>query len=81
MNLENKRPAPRLTFEIILPAKDRTPEVVMAKLASPLAAGGAASLPLTGGGGCRFEARRAFEDFRDAGEVDLRNDGHIVLVD
>lgn len=81
VNLENKRPVPLLHFEIVMPAKDKDPEVVVGKLGEPLGAGGAASFPLAGGKGCMFEARWAFEDFKDSGEVDLCNDAHIVLVD
>jgi hypothetical protein len=81
VNLENKRSAPLLEFEIVLPAKDKTPEIVIGKLDKPLAAGAATSFPLTGGRGCLYQARWAFEDFKDAGDVDLCNDAHIVLVD
>jgi hypothetical protein len=81
VNLENRRRAPLLDFEIVMPAGDKTPETIVGKLDKPLAAGGTASLPLNGGAGCMFEARWAFEDFKDAGDVDLCNDAHIVLVD
>jgi hypothetical protein len=81
VNLENKRQVSLLNFEIVMPARDKTPETIVGKLEKPLAAGGAASLPLTGGKGCVFEARWAFEDIKDSGDVDLCNDAHIVLVD
>jgi hypothetical protein len=81
VNLENRRRAPLLNFEIVVPARDKTPEIVVGKLDKPLVAGGKASFPLNGGDGCIFEARWAFEDFKDAGDVDLCNDAHIVLVD
>ncbi|PPD45532.1 MAG: hypothetical protein CTY15_03870 [Methylocystis sp.] len=81
VNLENKRPVSLLNFEIVMPARDKIPEVVVGKLDKPLGAGSAASFPLTGGAGCVFEARWAFEDIKDSGEVDLCNDAHIVLVD
>lgn len=81
VNLENKRGVPLLHFEIVAPGKDKAPETVVARLEKPLAAGQAASFPLTGGKGCVFEARWAFEDFRAAGDVDLCNQAHIVLVD
>jgi hypothetical protein len=81
VNLENKRSVALVNFEIVKPAGDKTPEVVVGKLDKPLVAGGKASFPLNGGDGCIFEARWAFEDFKDAGDVDLCNDAHIVLVD
>lgn len=81
VNLVNKRPVALLAFEIVMPAKDGAPERIIGKLGAPLAAGGAARLPLSGGAGCEFEARWAFEDFKDAGAVDLCNDGRIILVD
>jgi hypothetical protein len=81
VNLENKRRVPLLHFEIVMPGKDKAPEMIVGKLEKPLAAGQAASFPLTGGKGCVFEARWAFEDFRAEGDVDLCNQAHIVLVD
>jgi hypothetical protein len=81
VNLENKRPVALLNFEIVMPARDKTPETIVGKLDKPLAAGEMASFPLEGGTGCAFEARWAFEDIKDAGDVDLCNDAHIVLVD
>ncbi len=77
VSLENKRRVPLLEFRIVLPAT----EVVVAKLDKPLAAGATIKLPITGVEGCRFEARWAFEDFSDAGDVDLCRGGRIVLVD
>jgi hypothetical protein len=81
VNLENKRPLALLNFEIVMPARDKTPETIVGKLDRPLAAGGTTRFPLSGGDGCVFEARWAFEDVKDAGDVDLCNDAHIVLVD
>ncbi len=81
VNLENKRRVPLLDFRIVMPAKNRATEVIVAKLEKPLAAGATAKLPITGVEGCRFEARWAFEDFSDAGDVDLCRGGRIVLVD
>jgi hypothetical protein len=81
VNLENKRLVSLLSFEIVMPAKDKAPETVVGKLEKPLSAGASASLPLTGAKGCLFEARWKFEDANDSGAVDLCNDAHIVLVD
>jgi len=81
VRLENKRPVSLLNFEIVIPAKDRTPETIVGKLEKPLASGASASFPLVGAKGCMFEARWAFEDLKDVGDIDLCNDAHIVLVD
>ncbi|WP_442756365.1 hypothetical protein ACNHKD_07035 [Methylocystis sp. JAN1] len=81
VNLENKRPVALLQFEIVSPAREKTPEVVVGRLEKPLAAGASASLPLSGAEGCAYQARWAFEDFTDAGEVDLCGNAHIILVD
>lgn len=81
VNLENKRPLSLLKFEIVMPARDKAPEVIVVKLEKPLQTGESASLPLTGATGCMFEARWKFEDADDSGAVDLCNDAHIVLVD
>lgn len=81
VDLENKRLVALLDFEIVSPASDRTPETVVGKLEKPLAAGASASLPLSGGDGCLYQARWAFEDFKDAGDVDLCGNAHIILVD
>ena len=81
VNLENKRTVSLLHFEIVMPARDTAPETIVGKLDKPLVSGAAASFPLAGGEGCVFEARWAFEDIRDVGEVDLCNDAHIVLID
>lgn len=81
VSIENKRGVSLLSFEIVLPAKDKAPEAVVGKLEKPLPAGEKASLPLTGAEGCMFEARWKFEDVNDFGAVDLCNDAHIVLVD
>lgn len=81
VNLENKRPVSLLSFEIIMPAKDKAPETVVGKLDKPLGAGKSASFALIGAKGCMFEARWKFEDANDSGAVDLCNDAHIVLVD
>jgi hypothetical protein len=81
VNLENKRRVPLLDFRIVLPAGDRTPEIVVAKLEKPLGPGASASLTVTGVKGCRFQARWTFADFADAGDVDLCGGGRIILVD
>lgn len=81
VNLENKRPVPLLRFEIVSPARDKEPEIVVGKLDKPLAAGASASVPLSSAEGCAYKARWAFEDFTDAGEVDLCGGAHIILVD
>ena len=81
VSLENKRQAPLLNFEIVMPARDKATETIVGRLGRPLAAGAAASFPLTGASGCTFEARWAFEDVKDSGDVDLCNDARIVLVD
>lgn len=81
VSLENKRRVPLLDFRIVLPARNKAAEVVVAKLDKPLAAGATAKLPVSGVEGCHFEARWAFEDFTDAGDVDLCGNGRIVLVD
>jgi hypothetical protein len=81
VKLENKRPVALLDFEIVAPARDKVPETVVGKLEKPLAAGASASFPLTGGAGCHYEARWTFEDAKDAGDVDLCNDAHIILAD
>jgi hypothetical protein len=81
VNLENKRLVSLLSFEIVMPAKDKAPETIVGKLDKPLAAGASVSFPLSGARGCLFEARWKFEDANDSGAVDLCNDAHIVLVD
>jgi len=81
VNIENKRPAALQSFEIVMPGKDKQPEVIVGKLDKPLPPGGAASFPLVGAKGCTFLARWAFDDIKDAGDVNLCNDAHIVLVD
>ena len=81
VNLENQRLVPLKSFEIVMAAKDKTPEIVVGKLDKPLAAGGRAQFPITGAKGCRFEARWAFDDAKDSGDVDLCNDAHIVFAD
>jgi hypothetical protein len=81
VNLENKRPVALLHFEIVSPARNKTPEIVVGKLEKPLAAGASASVPLSSAEGCAYQARWAFEDFTDAGEVDLCGSAHIILVD
>jgi hypothetical protein len=81
VNLENKRGVPLLDFRIVLPAGDRMPEIVVAKLDKPLGPGASASLAVTGVKGCRFQARWTFADFADAGDVDLCGGGRIILVD
>ena len=81
VSIENKRPVALLSFEIVMAANDKTPEVVVGKLEKPLPPGSAASFPLDGAQGCAFLARWSFEDIKDSGEVDLCNDARIVLVD
>ncbi|MCC3246919.1 hypothetical protein LG047_16615 [Methylocystis sp. WRRC1] len=81
VNLENKRPVSLLNFEIVMRAADKTPETIVGKIDKPLAAGASATFPLNGAKGCMFEARWAFEDLKDSGDIDLCNDAHIVLVD
>lgn len=81
VNLENKRPVSLLRFEIVMQGVDKTPETIVGKLEKPLGSGQSASFPLTGATGCLFQARWAFEDINDVGDVDLCNDAHIVLVD
>ncbi|QGM98036.1 hypothetical protein [Methylocystis parvus] len=81
VNLENKRLVALLNFEIVSPAGEETPETVIVRLDKPLGSGESASLPLSGGKGCQYQARWAFEDFKDAGDVDLCGNAHIVLVD
>ena len=81
VNIENKRPVPLLSFEIVTPGKDKEPEVIVGKLEKPLPPGASASFPLEGAQGCAFLARWSFEDIKDSGDVDLCNDAHIVLVD
>lgn len=81
VSIENKRPVPLLSFEVVMAGKDQAPEIVVGKLEKPLPSGAAASFPLNGAQGCAFLARWSFEDIKDSGEVDLCNDAHIVLVD
>ncbi len=82
VSLENRRKTPLVNFEIVMPGRNKTPEVVVGKIDKPLASGAATKFPLQGASGCAFEARWAFEDkIQDAGDIDLCNDAHIVLVD
>jgi hypothetical protein len=82
VSLENRRKTPLINFEIVMPGRDKVPEVVVGKIEKPLASGDATKFPLQGASGCAFEVRWAFEDnIRDAGDIDLCNDAHIVLVD
>ncbi|MBM3562385.1 MAG: hypothetical protein FJX16_00990 [Alphaproteobacteria bacterium] len=81
VSLENQRLVPLKSFEIVMAARDRTPETIVGKIDEPLAAGGHAQFPITGAKGCRFEARWAFDDAKDSGDVDLCNDAHIVFAD
>ncbi|KAF0211661.1 MAG: hypothetical protein FD139_1178 [Methylocystaceae bacterium] len=82
VDLENQRPVPLKSFEIVMAAKNKTaPEAIVGKLDQPLAAGGRTRFPITGARGCRFEARWAFDDAKDSGDVDLCNDAHIVFAD
>ena len=81
VNLENQRPVSLKSFEIVMTSRDKTPETVVGKLDKPLAAGARAQFPLIGAKGCLFEARWAFDDAKDSGDVDLCNDAHIVFAD
>lgn len=81
INLENRRPVSLLRFEIVMQGAAKLPETIVGKLDKPLGSGQSASFPLTGATGCLFQARWAFEDVNDAGDVDLCNDARIVLVD
>jgi hypothetical protein len=81
VNLENKRQVSLVSFEIVAPAKDATPEAVIGKLEKALSAGESVDVPLLNPKGCIFEARWKFEDANDAAPVDLCSEAHIVLVD
>lgn len=81
VNLENQRPVSLKSFEIVMAAKDKSPEIIVGKLDGPLAAGARAQFPLIGAKGCLFEARWTFDDAKDSGDVDLCNDAHIVFAD
>lgn len=82
VSLENRRRTPLLDFEIIMPGQDKTKEIVVGRIDKPLASGAATKFPLQGASGCAFEARWTFGDnIHDAGEIDLCNDAHIVLID
>lgn len=81
VKLENNRRVALLSFEIVMLGKDKAPETIVGRLEKPLVSGASASFPLTGARGCAFEARWAFEDLKESGDVDLCNDAHIVLVD
>ncbi len=81
VNIDNRRPVPLLSFEIVMAGKDTQPEVIVGKLEKPLPPGGATNFPLVGARGCAFLARWSFEDIKDSGDVDLCADAHIVLVD
>jgi hypothetical protein len=81
VNLENQRLIPLKSFEIVMTAKDKPEEIVVGKIDKPLAAGDRAQFPITGAKGCLFQARWAFDDAKDSGDVDLCNDAHIVFAD
>ncbi len=81
VNLENRRLVPLKSFEVVMTAKDKTSETIVGKIDRPVAAGERAQFPITGAKGCRFEARWAFDDAKDSGDVDLCNDAHIVFAD
>jgi|APFre7841882630_1041343.scaffolds.fasta_scaffold123947_1 hypothetical protein len=81
VKLENKRHVSLVAFEIVIPAKGKTPETVIGKLERVLSAGESVSFPLLNPKGCVFEARWKFEDANDAAPVDLCSDAHIILVD
>ena len=81
VNLENRRLVPLKSFEIVMTAKDKTTEIIVGKIDKPVAAGARAQFPITGAKGCLFQARWAFDDAKDSGDVDLCNDAHIVFAD
>jgi hypothetical protein len=81
VNLENRRLVPLKSFEIVMTAKDKTSETIVAKIDRPVAAGDHAQFPITGAKGCLFEARWAFDDAKDSGDVDLCNNARIVFAD
>ncbi len=81
VNLENRRLVPLKSFEVVMTAKDKASETIVGKIDRPVAAGERAQFPITGAKGCRFEARWAFDDAKDSGDVDLCNDAHIVFAD
>ena len=81
VNLENHRLVPLKSFEIVMTARNKTSETIVGKIDKPLAAGGHAQFPIAGAKGCLFEARWAFDDAKDSGDVDLCNDAHIVFAD
>lgn len=66
--------------EFVLSSGGDKPKVI-AKLAKPLAAGAKAKVKLTGAKGCEYNARWQFEDAGDEAQVDICNDGKIVLTD
>ena len=81
VNLENRRLVPLKSFEVVMMAKDKTSETIVGKIDKPLAAGDRAQFSITGAKGCLFEARWAFDDAKDSGDVDLCNDPRIVFAD
>lgn len=81
VNLENHRLVPLKSFEIVMTAKDRAFETVVGRIDKPVGAGGHAQFPINGAKGCLFQARWAFDDAKDSGDVDLCNDAHIVFAD
>jgi len=81
VNLENRRLVPLKSFEIVMTTKNKTSETIVGKIDRPVAAGDHAQFPITGAKGCLFEARWAFDDAKDSGDVDLCNDAHIVFAD
>lgn len=81
VNIENKRPVALQRFEIVMARKGRAEDRIVGRLDRPLPAGASARFLLIGAKGCQFLAQWAFDDIKDAGDVDLCNDAHIILVD
>ncbi|MCX7899675.1 MAG: hypothetical protein N2444_06280 [Methylocystis sp.] len=81
VSLENKRHVALQRFEVVMSAANPARTIVVGRLDRPLQAGEKARLALIGAKGCVFEARWAFDDIKDFGDVDLCGGGHIVLAD
>lgn len=81
VSISNKRGVALQQFEIFVPSPKSQNEKIIGKLPQPLGAGESVNVPLTRLKGCVVRARWSFADAQDAGEVDLCNGAHIVLVD